>query len=164
MYSVQSCTQWERKGEVDVPAPFSLGHLRTLALAGMLFSRIAPHLLITQASGSRSLAFLAEVPPTPRWPLILSHIQYLKLPDSLIFPSVCYTFPPSERERLVDVGSVCLACHCVCRTQGSRWEEFVTGGLADRKARSSCQGLKGQAVGEEKAMEKLPISPEETKI
>ena len=64
----------------------------------------------------------------------------------------------------MDVGSVCLACHCVRRTQGSRWEEFVTGGLADRKARSSCQGLKGKAVGEEKAMEKLPISPEEKKF
>lgn len=54
----------------------------------------------------------------------------------------------------MDVGSVCLARHCVCRTQGSRWEEFVTGGLVDRKARSACQDLKGQAIGEEKVMEK----------
>lgn len=159
------CTQWERKGEVGRAC--SILPTGTSQDPGPGWNVVPQDCTApSHHSGLREplsgLAWL-KVPRPTLAPHSQSHSVSEVAPVHLFF-QVSATFPPSGRERLVDVGSVCLACHCVCRTQGSRWEEFVTGGLADRKARSSCQGLKGQAVGEEKAMEKLPISPEETKI
>lgn len=112
---------------------------RTLALPGKLCPGMTQRLLIPLASRGCSPAFLAEVPLTSLWAIILSHIRHLKLSDSLIFPCFCCTFLPSNDELLEDMGSTSLPIN-VCvpprAAHGKSLHVFMTDRLTDGKAGS----------------------------